>query len=122
MSQEKVTKLLARKGDCLHETEVVLLTLPDGSYERCKKCHTEHLGMPDLTTEAGAFWIMVRLPEWARFDEFCHFIEQHYNIDWDASVYVIKDMLTWLALEAENGKAPALYKALCEFMGWEVEG
>lgn len=141
MSQEKVNALLARKGDCPHIEFVERPLFP--KFENTCACgkllcvSKKRLSekvlayrfsyKPDLTTPDGVFWMLKRLPEWDRYIEFCEWWsreeqpflnEEHYGVD----CMVVFDILTWLATDAENGKAPALYKAICGFMGWEVEG
>jgi len=75
----------------------------------------EHPTFPDLTTPDGAFWLMARLPEWDRFEEFC--------VDWTMGNYrptrygIVIHLLTWLGSDPS-----ALFKAICEFEGLEVEG
>ena len=107
-TQETIYTMLAVEGD--------VLFLDKGKY-----CGV------DLTTEPGAFWLLVRLPEWDRFEEFCnglwHTGDSFFHIEEvGASAYIIKTCLTWLTTDAKNGKAPALFNALCEFEGLEVEG
>jgi len=85
----------------------------------CQDCGYDHdeCICIDLTSPDGTFWLMARLPEWDRFEEFCewvlfnplfHPITGHQE--------VIQFLLTWLGSDPS-----ALFKALCEFLGLEVE-
>jgi len=84
----------------------------------------------DFTEEAGAFWLLKRLPEWERFEEFigwCMYRKVLKDTSFDISgimpitIRATSLTLTWLATDVKDGKAPALYNALCEFMGLEVK-
>lgn len=136
--QETIYTLLAVEGDVFHK--VIRENWGDGYggivYKVQCSCKLlfyrdefkEHLKLnPDFTTEAGAFWLLKRLPEWDRYKEFCNGI-WYTNGDFlhveenEASAYVISRVLIWLITDAKDGKAPALFNALCEFTGVKVEG
>jgi len=125
-NQQKVFEELKVKGDCWHDNKDVY------GPSTCGKCGIMTVWrweapLPDLTTEAGAFWLLKRLTKWKRRSELDRWLDKMSRKDntEKTTVSVINccvDVFTWLVSDAKDGKAPALYNALCEFMGLEVKG
>ena len=137
--QETIYKMLAGEGDLPWHEKVKPRTWPDKTYnyncscgadwiwERYFNSHVESMNKEehDLTTESGAFWLLKRLEGWDRCEEFTYWL--YANIlggDLPAPNLSVAamDAMWWLTVDVKDGKAPALFNALCEFTGVEVEG
>lgn len=133
INQQIIFKELKVGGDCwcnAYEVEAKLVGIITGriTVYICSNCGeiqepSFEGNNPDFTTEVGAFWLLKRLPKWNRFEEFCTSriskIQLHEPI---FASYVFMASIAFLAFAAKDGKAPALYNALCEFMKLEEEG
>jgi hypothetical protein len=124
-NQQIVYEAVKWKGDCIGKFSGIGSIDMTAKCEYCPLLYREHPEPPDLTTPEGAFWIMKRLPKWDRFMEF--YVWLHTQIPYtdgleDRHPELLCSYLKWIASDAKDGKAPALFNTLCEFMGLEVEG
>jgi len=139
MTQERVFNELKLKGECRHEWYSVLIRNPasmDANWV-CDKCKliggfaeygdAEPATNLDLTTEKGAYWLLKRLSDWSRLEQFIEYIiwkegdslynkgmSEVYNsdvIEEEEILKIISTVFTWLGEDSAN-----LYNAIDEFL------
>ena len=81
MKDKLIFDTLARKGDCWHIKHRCIAY--DSSCQICRKRPCKN---PDFSTWSGFGWIIERLPEWDRRNEFLAKMQCEYLSDWGDSL------------------------------------